>query len=46
MREEYLFSLKKVIAKLRTEGVKEFEGVANALSAHRRDFFKKLVDGS
>lgn len=41
VRDEYLLSLKKVIAQLRTEGVKEFEDVAKALSEHRRNFFKQ-----
>ena len=44
-RKEYLLSLKQVIADLRKEGVNEFEGVANALSAHRRAFFTEKLEG-
>jgi hypothetical protein len=46
LREPYLRSLKEVIAELRQHGVKEFEGVANALSEHRRDFLKKQEEGN
>ena len=45
LRKEYLLSLKRVIADLRKNGVKEFEGVANALSEHRRSFFKHKLEG-
>jgi hypothetical protein len=37
--------LKKEIARLRQQGVKEFEDVANALSEHRRAFFHKIEAG-
>ncbi len=43
LRKEYLLSLKRVIADLRKNGVKEFEGVANALSEHRRSFFNQKL---
>ena len=45
LRKEYLLSLKRVIADLRKNGVKEFEGVANALSEHRRSFFQQKLEG-
>jgi hypothetical protein len=45
LRDEYLRSLKVEIASLREKGVKEFEDVANALSAHRRNFLTKVEGG-
>ena len=41
IRDEFLVGLKQVIADLRQKEVKEFENVANALSAYRREFFLK-----
>ncbi|KIV91173.1 hypothetical protein, variant [Exophiala mesophila] len=41
IRDEFLVGLKQVIADLRQKEVKEFENVANALSAYRREFFSK-----
>lgn len=41
LRDEFLVGLKQVIADLRQKEVKEFESVANALSAYRRRFFLK-----
>lgn len=38
-RDQYLVGLKQVIADLRQKEVKEFENVAQALSAYRRQFF-------
>jgi len=38
LRDQYVTGLKQVIADLRQKGVKEFENVANALSAYRRQF--------
>lgn len=38
-RDQYLVGLKQVIAGLRQKDVKEFENVADALSAYRRQFF-------
>jgi len=37
-RDAYLLGLKKVIAGLRAQGVKEFSEVATALSKYRRDW--------
>lgn len=39
LRDQFLVGLKQVIAELRQKEVKEFESVANALSAYRRRFF-------
>lgn len=38
LRDAYLLGLKKVIADLREQGVKEFSEVANALSKYRREW--------
>ncbi|KAG9776935.1 hypothetical protein KCU88_g4683, partial [Aureobasidium melanogenum] len=38
-RNEFIVGLKHVIADLKSRGVKEFEEVADALSAYRRQFF-------
>ena len=40
-RDDYLLGLKKVIAGLRGQGVKEFGEVANALSQYRREWLQK-----
>lgn len=37
-RDQYVTGLKKVIAKLRQEGAKDFEVVADALSQYRREW--------
>ena len=37
-RDAFLLGLKKVIAELRGQGVKEFSEVANALSKYRREW--------
>lgn len=37
-RDAFLLGLKKVIADLREQGVKEFSEVANALSKYRREY--------
>ena len=44
MRDQYLVGLKQVIAELRQKEVKEFESVASALSAYRRQFFKERAE--
>lgn len=38
LRDQYLLGLKKVIATLREQGVREFAEVANALSQYRREW--------
>ncbi|EXJ79850.1 hypothetical protein A1O3_08135 [Capronia epimyces CBS 606.96] len=39
LRDQFIVGLKQVIAGLKARDVKEFEEVANALSAYRRNFF-------
>lgn len=39
-RDAYLLGLKKVIAGLREQGVREFSEVANALSKYRREWLQ------
>ena len=39
-RDTYLLGLKKVIAGLREQGVREFSEVANALSKYRREWLQ------
>lgn len=38
-KDKYLLGLKKIIAGLRANGVKEFSEVATALSKYRREWF-------
>lgn len=38
-KEDFFNGLKEVIADLRARDIKEFDGVANALSEYRRNFF-------
>ena len=45
-RDQYLVGLKQVIADLRQKEVKEFENVAQALSAYRRQFFAEKEEVS
>lgn len=46
LRDQYLVGLKQVIADLRQKEVKEFENVAQALSAYRRQFFAEREEAS
>ncbi|KIX10135.1 uncharacterized protein Z518_01216 [Rhinocladiella mackenziei CBS 650.93] len=45
-RDQFLVGLKQVIADLRAREVKEFESVADALSAYRRKFFAEKEEDS
>ncbi|KAK5065132.1 hypothetical protein LTR84_000968 [Exophiala bonariae] len=46
IRDQYLVGLKQVIADLRQKEVKQFENVAQALSAYRRQFFAEKEEVS